>query len=84
MAARNDHIVYLPGGVLFDPRILLGPLVIGIFGLFCFLDLRFISPTIAGDSNMMLDQLWLMTQGAEASPSYYYSALIFQSIPESL
>jgi len=84
MATRNDHIVYLPGGVLFDPRILLVPLVVGVFGVFCLIDLRFISPTIAFDSNRMLDQLWLMTEGANAAPAYYYSAMILQSIPGSL
>ncbi len=84
MAARNDYIVYLPSGIPFDPRILLVPLVVGVFGVFCFIDLRFISPSIAFDSNRMLDQLWLMTEGAEAASSYYYSALIFQSIPDSL
>ncbi len=84
MAARNDHIIYLPGGVLLDPRILLIPVVVGVFGLFCLIDLRFISPTIAFDSNRLLDQLWLMTDAEAASKSYYHSALIFQSIPKSL
>ena len=84
MAARNEYLVYLPRGVPFDPRILLIPLIVGVFGVFCFIDLRFISPTIAFDSNTMLDQLWLMTEGADADSSYYYSALIFQSIPGPL
>ncbi len=84
MAARNHYIAYLPGGIPFDPRIMLVPLIVGVFGLFCFIDLRFISPTIAGDSNTMLDELWLVTKGPDASPSYYYSALIFQSIPDFL
>ncbi len=84
MAARNYYTVYLPGGIPFDPRILLVPLVAGVFAVFCFVDLRFISPTIAFDSNRMLDELWLMTEGEEAGGSYYYSALIFQNTPEAL
>ena len=84
MAARNYYTVYLPGGVPFDPRIVMIPLVVGVFAVFCFIDLRFISPTIAYDSNRMLDELWLMTEGAQASSSYYHSALIFQSLPEAL
>ncbi len=84
MSVRNDHIIYLPGGVVIDPRILLIPLVVGVFGVFCFIDLRFISPTISFDSNRMLDQLWLMTEGEEAGGSYYYSALIFQNTPQAL
>ena len=84
MAARNYYTLYLPGGIPFDLRILLVPVVVGVFAVFCFADLRFISPTIAADSSVMLDELWLMTKGAEASSSYYYSALIFQSLPEGL
>ncbi len=84
MAIKNDYIVYLPGGIPFDPRILLVPLIVGVFGIFCSIDLRFISPSIAFDSNRMLDQLWLMTEAESVSKSYYHSAAIFQSIPKSL
>lgn len=84
MAARNNYTVYLPGGVPFDPRVPLIPAVAGVFVVFCFVDLTFISPTIAHDSNRMLDELWLMTEGGEAGRSYYHSALIFQSLPEAL
>lgn len=84
MLARNYYTVYLPGGLPFDLRILLLPSVVAVFAVFCFVDLRFISPTIAYDSNRMLDELWLMTEGAQAGKSYYYSALIFQNTPQAL
>lgn len=83
--ATRDTYLYLPGGTPFDLRVPLIPLTVAVFAVFCVIDLSFISPTINNDSNTLLDELWLITQGSEnAYGSYYWSALIFQSIPGSL
>ncbi len=83
MAARNDYIVTLWDGVPFDPRVLLIPITLGVFGLFCVIDLSFLSATIAADSNMILDELWFATRGPEAG-AHYATALVFHAIPRSL
>lgn len=83
MAARNDYIVTLWGGVPFDPRVLLIPITLGVFGLFCVIDLSFLSATISADSNMILDELWLAVQGTGGG-SHYVTALVFHAIPQAL
>ncbi len=74
----------MTGGLPFDPRIPLIPLAIMLFGLACSIDLTFVSASISNDSNRMLDQLWFATDGQNGSGSYYYTSLIFHSIPGSL
>lgn len=83
MSAQDDYIVTLWKGVPFDPRVLLIPVTLGIFGLFCVIDLSFLSATIAADSNMILDELWFATRGPETG-SHYVTALVFHALPQSL
>ncbi len=58
--------------------------MLAAFAVFCFVGATFLSATIAGDSNRMLDQLWFATQDPEIGRSFYYTALVFHSIPDSM